>query len=467
MYKDLEFIGSFFLPNKLNNKITGKVSFDENSLATLEIHGSFPDVDRNIDVILFTTTSNEEFTFAKCFCYGHNIGDSVWEAKYSIFGQLFTSFDDLKFHSIIISCEYLNEWIGITGFNRKKQKSIRKHTIEYIQPKSVKFKIDKNIKGSFIFNTMFHTYPIHKTGITESIKIKLESTKTVATLQDIVDKKASLEEGVSLTELFEYAFKMVNFLTVVYHQPCVITNIEVESRKYFTLAPAGYFPSTLDVSFEYNKPVHHRKLFRPLITYQDLKPKINKIIPRWFTKLHTLEPVFNILIESYTKANGTVENNFLNISQAIETLHRRTRKNTKLQPKQHKKMLASVKNKLNIKQNEFFQDIFAFSNEPSLKNRIDSLFGEFDLEFIKKLIPNKDKFSQDFRNCRNYYTHYSHTLEKKRLSGVSLYYLTERAKVLLIVYILFEIGFSKQEINKYFKRGESKIFHLYDKEKVS
>jgi hypothetical protein len=462
MYKDLEFIGSFFLPNKLNNKISGKVSFDENSLATLEIHGTFPDVDRNVDVILFTTTSNEEFTFVKCFCYGKNLGDSLWEAKYSLFGQLFNSFNDLKFHAIIISCEYLNEWIGVSGFNRKKQKSIRKHIIEYIQPKTIKFKIDKNIKGSFIFDTRYHTYPIHKTGITETIKIKLESTKTLSSLKDIAEKKANLEEEVPLLELFDYAFKMVNFLTVAYHQPCIITNIEVESRKYFTLAPAGYFPSTLNVNFEYNKPNHHRRLYKPLISYKDLKPNINKIIPKWFTKLQTLEPVFNILIESYVKTNGTVENNFLNISQAIETFHRRTRKNTKLQPKQHKKMLVSVKSKLNAKENLFFQDVFTFSNEPSLKNRIDSLFSEFDLEFIKKIISNKEKFSQDFRNSRNYYTHYSQALEKKRLSGASLYYLTEKAKILLIVYILFEIGFTKHDINNLFKRSENKIYHLYD-----
>jgi hypothetical protein len=117
---------------------------------------------------------------------------------------------------------------------------------------------------------------------------------------------------------------------------------------------------------------------------------------------------------------------------------------------------------------EWVKSKLEFGNEPTLHERIEQLITELP-ESIKKTLlkPTHEKFIKDFKRSRNYYTHYSPSLEKKALKGSELFYLKETSKILLICFILKEIGFSDIELEKIiFNKGIFLFNHIIKYEEV-
>jgi hypothetical protein len=73
-----------------------------------------------------------------------------------------------------------------------------------------------------------------------------------------------------------------------------------------------------------------------------------------------------------------------------------------------------------------------------------------------------EAFVTDFKNARNYYTHYNPKLEKKAASGGALLLLTLQLQALLEMSLLRQLGFPCRAVEETLERGRrfSEIEHF-------
>ena len=107
-----------------------------------------------------------------------------------------------------------------------------------------------------------------------------------------------------------------------------------------------------------------------------------------------------------------LENQFLNLVQAIESYHRRQIKNHVLPKDEHKNRLEIVLDSVPGEYKEWLKDKLQHSNEPTLKERLIELFESIP-EIINELIKDKEAFATQINNARNYFTHHDESLKKK------------------------------------------------------
>ncbi len=97
-----------------------------------------------------------------------------------------------------------------------------------------------------------------------------------------------------------------------------------------------------------------------------------------------------------------------------------------------------------------------------LRSRLKFLFRKFSVSPLTKIIKGRSDLLNliDATVCsRNYYTHYDDSIKSKALSGEDLFKLTEKLRILLVIIILSETGFSSKEIEELLLKHEYRFFN--------
>ena len=69
-----------------------------------------------------------------------------------------------------------------------------------------------------------------------------------------------------------------------------------------------------------------------------------------------------------------------------------------------------------------------------------------------------DKLCKRIKDTRNYYTHYGKKSREKAAEGEDLYWLSQSGSYLLLYFLLIEIGFKSEEIDKFLNRNSAYQF---------
>jgi hypothetical protein len=458
MTTEIDFKGIWFLPENENNEqehITGNLTFSKDNGCDLALLGTlldeFSDSNKNQDpeFILGLTSDGKRITLYKCFEYTRTISlpgieTSTYQPSYIFIGKHFRNNEELEFYGIKARFKNLDLWLGKFGF-KKISYSNYNLVIDYQSPEPISFKINHILNGKINFNL---SAPLNRN-----------------ILKATIEQKAELEiESQIKKPFFEILNDLMyfqNFLTLGTFEtayPFSIKLFQEENEEENNEVVLVYKPSFV---FSVDEKRHHREF---LFTYLDLENNFEEIICKWFELKNKIEPVTSLLLDGFHNKGKFTENRFLNIVQALETYHRRFRKNEVRSKEEHKKMVDEIINSVDSSKKVWLQEKLNFSNEPTLHNRLLELLNSFSIETIDKIISDKEKFIKDTKNSRNYYTHYDESLEKKALKSNKLFTLTEKLKIILITIILIETGFSEEQIGKLFKRNEYRFFnHLIEK----
>jgi hypothetical protein len=132
-------------------------------------------------------------------------------------------------------------------------------------------------------------------------------------------------------------------------------------------------------------PRRQKVLWEFLFNYKDIKDSFPDIIQRWYQNKESLAPINSILFESFYRSGLFSENKFLNMVQALESFHRRTRKNLVIPENEHKQRLEEIRKSIDQKYLTWLNSRFFNSNEPSLHERLKDLTAEFNTKTFKKL----------------------------------------------------------------------------------
>lgn len=457
MTTELNYKGIWFLPENENNEvehISGNLTFSKDNGSFLTLLGALEehrnsDLSHDPEFILGLTSDGKKITLFKCFEYSRTMNFPGMQTckylpLYILIGKHFKKREELEFYSIKASFKNLDLWLGKYGFKNISYLNYNL-LVEYESPEPINFKINDTLSGIIKFNL---STPLNRNILKATIEQNAELTIESQIKKPFFD---------ILNDLMYFQ----NFLTLGTFEtayPFSIKLIQEENEEENYEVDLIYKPN---FSFSVNEKKH---LLEFLFTFQDIEDKFEEIICRWFELKYKIEPVVLLLLDSFHNKGKFTENRFLNIVQALETYHRRFKKNEVRSKEEHKKMVNEIIDSVEDSKKTWLKEKLSFSNEPSLHNRLSELLDSFSIETIDKIIKDKEQFIKDSKNSRNYYTHYDEILERKALKDDKLFRLTEKLKIVLITVILLETGFSEEQIGKLFKRNEYRFFkHLIEK----
>ncbi len=454
---NLEYRGKWFLPNVPNNKLYGTLKFDSKSKIQLEVVGSFRNRKKlnepfEGDILLGETTNGKLITIFKCFEVNFSMSfpgteTQVIDALYIFEGAHFNSESEMHFKSLKAELLHLNEWMGISGFKLTQSDYKKfKYKLEYKLPKPIDFGINDNVSAKINFTAKHPGFGhIYDYELNQNAQIIFEAFKTELTLENIL----------------EYLHHFQDFITLGTYEvsyPKAITLYSENQKTQF-----GKQIIDTEIKLYYNisvsTSIKPKSLWLFLFNYKDIKKYFKNIIVKWYSNKENLDPIRKILMESFYNKGIFSENRFLNIVQALETFHRRTRKNNVIPENRHSKRITEIRESIPDKHLEFINGRLIHSNEPPLHFRLELLIKEFNTKTFDKIVIDKDKFIKQTKDSRNYYTHYDPKALKKALVGAELYYLTEKLKVVLVSAILRENGFSFNLIQTLLSRNEFRFFN--------
>ena len=459
MSNDLSFTGLFWLPNNEDGKIPGTLTFDQAKGTILTLLGGFQEFGNaeHFQPVIINgfTSSGKKLTLYKCFELNRSfsapgMATSKIKCRFLFVGATFNNESDIVFNKLCVKLKNLDEWIGISGLEFNKNFIDKPYVIKYTIPDTINFTIP-GFKASFNFNPEYPSISIYnkKLSIGQRVQFVIETKEGENDSFDNFSKKM-------------FAFQM--FLTIATHSPSFpeeiiyyssSLNTEYEGKTVFPDEIRLYYINTIKQTadeFDY---------LDILFRYSDITENFGHIIKTWYENQENLVSILGLFLQDYFKPGPFDENRFINIARALEIFHRKFFSNEVLSKDDQKERLKDICNNVPEKHQNWLKQKLAFSNEPSLKERIEELLRIFNNNVLKKIIKEENIFFNNIRDNRNYYTHYNPDLQNKVLKGGELYYLTERMKVLLTCCILEKMNIDKNIVEKILERYDYRlVYHL-------
>jgi hypothetical protein len=338
-------------------------------------------------------------------------------------GHLFET--DFNFSLAEFKITFLDIWLDVGGFKSfNKIENPYSLSLTYELPETIQLFKNDSIEISIVFNYYAPNFkPTHECNIRQECLIQIKHIQTF-----------------NLEELWSYINIIKSFFTLAYFSEVNIENVTVLKDEIpLNLKYLKRNPPELETK-------KHRRHF--LFEYKEIKSSLVTVFEKWFKLCDRLEPVIAILLEVFKKGAKMNESHFLNIMHGIESFHRRLRSNAKRPQEEFDKLIKNILESTPSEHQVWLKEKLTFSNEPSLKERLEILFSEVDPSVLSHLFPQHEKLIIQAKNTRNYFTHYSPSLKKKALAGKELFHLSERLKLFLLILLLKETGFDDTQASK-------------------
>ena len=122
----------------------------------------------------------------------------------------------------------------------------------------------------------------------------------------------------------------------------------------------------------------------------------------WLTTSEKLRPLENLILDTIRNTSMFVETEFLSLAQGLESLHRLTYATTLAEPLLFKRVLKTLlkiidSSCINPSLARRLADAVRYANEPSFKNRIESLLARLPVRHVNDLLDDPIKFEKTLR----------------------------------------------------------------------
>ncbi len=207
-----------------------------------------------------------------------------------------------------------------------------------------------------------------------------------------------------------------------------------------------------------------KKTYEMLFSYSDIESFFPLAIKCWFEKYDDLSPALNLLFDQFYRETIFSENNFLNLAQASEVLHSRLYNHVKIPSDEYNRMKQEILELTPAKYHDWLNEQFIFGNHLTLDQRLNELFDKYWNESLEKIIKDKVSFIKKVKHLRNYYTHYSRSLERKKVTERELLFISQKLQLILVIGFMNEIGLPKKLIDELIQKSEENLFYHLKKE---
>lgn len=457
--------GYWWLSDDPDDRIPGTLKFSPEKGIELELIGDFKDrtpweTDENGHQVKYHTSktelhnfiNGENFVRKKFSIYktyqkssSGNFFDStaratVYSGFYLFSGHHFSKEEELSFDIFRLKYHYLPEWFAITGYeaytrvtpDRKTLLDFEEYSLKYKNPKELTYKIkDINTKSkikSFDFS-IYHSFNNRFSGMNPILQ---QSTYIEINLEKQIDFQDFRDEiELPLETFFMFSTRKTSFVLEMWLK-----------NDSFERSVQVFYQN--EKPFDYQESIAFREHF---IKYQEIKENFSTYLINWFNKIYKLKPVFDLYFNATFYPHMFIQNQFLNLSGALEVYHRRLLRKPELSTdelalRQEKILKAFPEYK------EWLEPKLKH-NEPSLKVKLEEL-----VNIVKPVIGEYnrkiDELPQQVADRRNYLTHYDKTYEKKFTDQKQFYRditdLSAKIRMILDVLFLKELGIEDDKI---------------------
>ncbi len=400
-------------------KIPGKFTYQHNN-------GIFIDLMEPIDFIdnmaLYAECEFGYYTFYNTRRRAPNLVNdryfnTLFDADYMLSSRKFPS--DNLFKRISFSLVNLSAWFPKVDYKTKKKLPSRTITVP---------------------NTSTLTFDISNSSITFKSEIMEKSVYNKLEFDLISSIIIESLLGKEFNVLLEIVYKYRTFFQLLSDSYSAFTEISI-----FDNNGERYRVYFVDLNSEKSLKwdTHHA----PFIDFKTIKEYLPSVIKNWDRLYEEIRQVIDILIMEFNNYYLSPEVRFLNIARAIETFHRKLRKDYKLTyVKEMDKWMQKVKNigapKRHIKR---IYNCFSFIKSPTLRERVNALCKELNPATLVEL-DLQDGWETKFTKSRNYYTHFG-DFDKDVLKGEELRDLSNQVRKLLYVLVAKELGIKEITIS--------------------
>lgn len=405
----LDVQGLFWLPEKPDDEIPGRLTVTGSGDVSLRLQGMFgdtPSIEHNEHpVILGVTERGKQVTLVSCYERDKSLhfpGIPVVDIHVHrlLIGYHFSKNEDLLFSKVYFHVEGLDEWLGVSGISTKYDREKQEAEIAYKRPQQIDYLLDNETTFSVRFSwtaTLGSKYTFKAT-ITQKAVLCLE-----------------MPDCRKLSELLDYVGQINNLFCLAHDQPVALTSVHVSRPDIVEGVGKEKRPVEIEVYCASRPhPDLSPKIHPPfmLFPYQEVQSNFGSILSKWLDGYRQLEPAFNLYFSATTAKHAFLETQFLFLVQGLEALHRRIggSKNGKL-----RKRLAELL-------------------APLAKH-----FGDHE---------QHEMLVNDIVNTRDYLTHYIPELESQAKTGTDLWRLCTKMEVLFELQLLRQIGFSSDQIDR-------------------
>lgn len=438
--------GVWWLPSQEENKLSGTLTFSQEEGALLELAGGFnikeTDLTEQPIIILGTTQQNKSITLYKCNAqtWTYPLMDSVsGESKYRahvIFeGVHFESEEKIKFHELYGSYTDLDAWVDVYGFTIKRDFTDNKivSKISYELPDSQIF----NIENEFEVGISFRSSGPERSIVQTEVKITQQACLVVKSKRGDVSFERLDSMLNALLALFQIASQGI---------PCPISIFGYSQENSRKLNDGKVYYPEINIYFQPIEPFVKQKRKLPqelLFVYKDLTAEQ---ISAWFTSFQNYRTSVYLYRSLFYSNRLFIENRFLNIAQALESLHS-IRHGSQSLPhdeflERKKRALQSTPDDLK----EWIEIALKNANYKYFRSRILELLNNKKI-FLGQLIPDMDLFSKRVKDTRNEFVH--HDKQKWTFQrSEELIRAIDLLTMLFESYLLEIIGFSDEKIQE-------------------
>lgn len=339
-----------------------------------------------------------------------------YRARVALVGKQLAAEEEAVFDEIAIRASDLNAWTQISGFTTSLETEA----------------LDDDGHQAFVGSKVRYEAPDDiriPLGRGEEIFIRFTcQSKGLGGRSDRIEMRQDAElhwcfaRPLGLRGVFERVGQIRNFLSLAVGRPVSVTSV-VGFQSSYTQGETD-FPRPIEIYWEIphnpEPPEDRRHPREMLFTLAEADPDPSTLIKRWINRQDRLEPVFNLYFGTLYHPSLYLEVRFLAFAQALETYDIRRRRDRR------RRNLATRS-----------RDVLAQCVKVSKRIVGDDI----------------DAFIVDFKNARNYYTHYDPDLEDKAARGSALYLLTLRLQAVLEMSLLRQLGFSCRAVEEILERG--------------
>ncbi len=435
--------GYFWLPSAPEKKLPGTLLISDGGNIELEVIGVFdeningPNSNDDLKRIVGQIDKDgfyERVTLDNCSYKKRNsvlggISKSLIDVNRVFSGVEYEEGESVFFNTFQFSVEGIDEWVGISGFKVDYQGASFPTTITYLPPEDILFYLKNGMQLLITFSLELATTIPYTTEpkIAQKTYFKLVSAK-----------------GKELKDFTYVAHKITNFLCFAIDKTVSLEHIAATSDDIHEdngelSSIKIYYPS-----YPYSKDepeIHqHQMLFR----YEQIQNDAEKIINNWIAAYDEIGPALYLYFSTKIGAQEFQEGKFLALAQGLETYHRRTSDEKQMDEVQFKELVKNLLLKCPEEHKDFLKKVLQFSNELSLKNRIEGIVEPFKDFFGTK--KERKKIIRSIVVTRNYLTHYNQSLKAQAASGKDLSILCLKIEALFQMHFLQILEFTPEEI---------------------
>lgn len=445
------FQGYFWLPGNTVTKVPGHFHCSDDGTLRLDVLGelveSMLDPDQaEVPRILGVSENGAPITLENCFFRKRNfnfpgLAKSSIHVNSALVGCHLDKDESANFDEVACYSDAINNWLEFAPIEA---------TLASYNP----------VKASIAF-----TPPNPREWmLSNAVKMKMRSLWTAPagnthreariTQQTWVGFK--FPQATSLDELLTVVNRFCNFVSFVVDQALSLNAIEVYSNQCLDEVVGSERRRRIQVYYTPNC-LASADLSRisspfPLFSFTFGCDRFGELISNWLENYDKFDSSFNLYFATKTSRDLYLDNRFLMLAQALESLHRHSSSTTAFSVDDYSSLCKLLEEVVPAKFADWLKPRLAYGNEPSLRLRLKSLFKAFesiygDSRKVKNLISRTV-------DTRNYLTHYDVTLRQRSASGADLYKLCLSLETLFQLHMATLCGITEKEVVDLCQRSE-------------